>query len=210
MQAGRLDYHRARMTRRDPSTVAAADPARRARIAFRALARSDFDLLHGWLCEPEVARWYSTGKPTRADVRRKYGPRVSGRSPTRVYVVSVDGRDAGLAQTYRLAEYPEYAHALRAGRGWAGLDYLIGEPELRGRGLAHCIVGAFVAEVVAAVPGASVCASLPARDNVKSVRALARAGFRPLRRVELLPGQVDLLMVRDVRAARAPAAPRPG
>ena len=98
-------------------------------IAFRPLARDDLGLLHRWLNEPEVARWYSDEKaPTRAAVRRKYLPRIDGESPTRVFVIELDGNAAGIAQTYRLRDYPEFAERVGAARDWAGLDYLIGEP----------------------------------------------------------------------------------
>lgn len=192
--------HTSRPAGTPPSRAPGQPPGRGAAIAFRALARADLDMLHGWLNEPEVARWYSSGAaPSRAAVRRKYGPRIAGRSPTRVYVCRVDGRDAGLAQTYRLAEYPALAAALDAAAGWAGLDYLLGEPDLRGRRLAHRIIDAFVDTVVAALPGVDVCASLPAHDNVRSARALARAGFREIARVEVEPGQLDRLMIRELR-----------
>lgn len=171
---------------------------RAATIELRALGHADLDSLHTWLRDAEVARWYSSGAPTRAAVRRKYVPRIEGRSPTRCFVVRVDGRDAGLAQTYRISEYPAHARALDAEPGWAGLDYFLGEPAVRGRGLAHRVVETFVAEVVAAMPGVRVCASLPAYDNVRSIRALERAGFTALKRIELTPGQIDVLMTREL------------
>lgn len=183
----------------------APEAGRDTRVDFRPLEAADLNLLHAWLTEPEVARWYSSGAPTRAAVRRKYLPRIAGRCATRVFVARLDGRDAGLAQTYAIAAYPAYAEALGAGPGWAGLDYFLGEPALRGLGLAHRLVNAFVAKVVAADALVTACASLPAHDNVRSVRTLERAGFRPVRRVELAPGQVDVLMVRELGAG-APAA----
>ncbi len=37
--------------------------------------------------------------------------------------------------TYRLVEHPDYARAVSAEPGWAGLDYFTGHSALRGRGL---------------------------------------------------------------------------
>lgn len=172
-----------------------------AAVRFRPLARADLARLHAWLNEPEVARWYSHDRaPTRRQVERKYGPRIDGASPTRVFVVTIDGDDAGIAQSYRLADYPALADALGAPAHWAGLDYFLGEPRFRGRRLAHRVLDAFVLEVVFAMPGIRAGAALPARDNVKSIRALARAGFVCRREVELAEGDVDCLMLREARA----------
>lgn len=195
----------ARAQARAPQRAGAADE-HVPHIEFRALTRTDLELLHAWLRDAEVARWYSSGAPTRAAVRRKYTPRIAGRSPTRVFIARVDGRDAGLAQAYAIAEYPEHARALGAGADWFGLDYFIGEPELRGRRLAHRIVGAFLEAVLAPAADAAVCASLPAHDNLKSIRTLERAGFRALRRVELTRGQTDVLMICSLARYTRPGA----
>ncbi len=184
------------------------EPRARAGIGFRPLARRDLERLHGWLNDPVVARWYT--RRTRAAIGRKYGPRIDGRSPTRVYVVKLDARCIGLAQTYRIADYPDFAAALGAAPGWAGLDYLIGTPEFRGLGLAHRIVDAFVTRVVAAMPGVETCASLPAHGNVRSVRSLERAGFRAHGRVEIERGQLDVLMLRGLAADNARGSGRRG
>ncbi len=185
-----------------------SSPPAAAQIGFRPLARDDFARLHGWLNDPEVARWYSSGRRTPSAIRRKYGPRIDGRSATRVYIVELGGRPAGLAQTYAIDAYPDFAAAVGAAAGWAGLDYLIGEPELRGKRLAHRVVAAFVDDVVAALPGIDVCASLPADDNLKSVRTLERAGFSAVRRVEVTPGQIDRLMIRELARGRTRTARR--
>lgn len=170
--------------------------AARVRVAFRTLEQADLVRVHGWLNDPEVARWYSDGAPTLAAVRRKYAPRIGGRAATRVYVAVLDGEDAGLAQTYRVADYPGYAASLGAAPDWAGLDYLIGEPAWRGRGLAHRLVAAFVDGVVAALPGIEICAALPAERNLKSRRALERAGFVHARRLRIAEGRYERLMLR--------------
>jgi aminoglycoside 6'-N-acetyltransferase len=167
-------------------------------------------LLHRWLNEPEVVRWYSDEQaPTAAAVRRKYLPRIDGESPTRVFIVELDGNAAGIAQTYRLRDYPEFAERVGAAGDWAGLDYLIGEPALRGRGLAHRIVDAFVCGPITGMAGIRCCAALPASDNLKSIRTLTRAGFELERELALVPGCVDLLMLRAL-PSRFNAAARGG
>jgi aminoglycoside 6'-N-acetyltransferase len=103
-------------------------------LAFRRLAIDDLPMVRGWLNEARVNRWYR-GKPwTLEDVERKYLPRIEGEQPTKVYVVSIDGTDAGLIQSYWIADYPEYSEAIGGEPGWMGVDFLIGDPRFRGRG----------------------------------------------------------------------------
>lgn len=154
-------------------------------------------MLHVWLNEREVVRWYSKSRPTLADVRKKYGPRILGRARTRVHVAEVEGAAVGIAQTYRLEDYPSYAAAIGAGRGCAGLDYFIGEAQFRGRGLARRIIDCYVREIVLALPGIGVCVSSTAPDNLRSIRALERAGFGFARDVQM-GAETEHIMVRTV------------
>lgn len=166
-------------------------------IEFRALAEMDLDKLHAWLHEPEVRRWYSRDPASRAAIRRKYRPRIEGRSATRVFVIVLEGRDAGIIQTYRVADYPDYARAVASEPDWAGADFLIGEPEFRGRGFAHRIIKKFVDTIV--VAQAAACLSAPHPDNAKSIRSLQRAGFAFLRAARLASGEPASLMLKRCR-----------
>jgi aminoglycoside 6'-N-acetyltransferase len=174
-----------------------ASVARETSIEFRPLARSDFDLLYGWLNEPEIVRWYSDGRPTPKGIRRKYEPRIAGTSGTCVHVVLLDGVDAGLCQTYRFDVYLEYATQLGVEADWAGLDYFIGEPRYRGLGLAHRIIDAFVREhIFGRWADAGACVSSTDPANVRSIRALERAGFEFLRDVWTSSTSLEHLLIR--------------
>lgn len=63
----------------------------------------------------------------------------------------------------------------------AGIDYLIGDPADRGRGLGSALVRAFVEDVLFPLhPGWSQGCASPQSANVGSWRALAQAGFSHL------------------------------
>jgi aminoglycoside 6'-N-acetyltransferase len=183
-----------------------ASPVRLPEIDFRALVVADLPRLHRWLHDAEVVRWYAPSAPSLAAVRRKYGPRIDGTSATRVYIATLDGGDAGLFQTYRFDAYRDYARRIGADCRWAGLDYYIGEPRWRGRGLAHAIIERFVADVVFAAADIAACLASTALDNVRSIRALERAGFEFLRDVESPTGLEHLLVRHRPRSALAAAS----
>jgi len=164
-----------------------AEAAMSVDVAFRPLAQADLPALLEWQRAPHAARWF----PERLDLaaaERKYGPRIAGRSPTKVHVAVVDGQDVGFLQHYRISDYPDYAAA--AGLPDAiGLDYAIGLPELTGRGLGPQLIWAYLRDVaLPAHPAARQAQAGPDVANYASIRALEKAGFRRARQVAV-PGE---------------------
>lgn len=96
------------------------------------------------------------------------------------------GRPFGLIQRYPVAAYPEYLEELApivdVPAGAISVDYLIGEPDLRGRGLGAAMIAAFVGTS----PGGDVIVPV-AVGNRASWRALERAGFERVAEGELEP-----------------------
>jgi aminoglycoside 6'-N-acetyltransferase len=85
-----------------------------------------------------------------------------------------------MIQTYLVSDYPEWDAVVQVGEGVAGVDLLIGEEDLIGRGLGLQILGRFVQDVVAAP---AVVATVEVA-NRRSWRAFEKAGFRHVRDVE--------------------------
>lgn len=159
-------------------------------ISFRRVVRADFDLLAAWLAEPHVARWW-VHEFTPEAIERDFGPSVDGAEPNEDHLVLLGGRPIGLIQYSQYADYPEYieelAPILTVPDGAASIDYLIGDPQLIGRGLGARMIRTFVDRIWRTDP-ATTCVIVPVnRANVASWRALASAGFRLVARGELEP-----------------------
>ena len=182
-----------------------------AQVSFRPLTREDFARLRDWLNEPHVAKWWGVGTgpdglggagddaATLPAVEAAYGPALDGTDPTANYVIVVDGAPIGLIQSYRLGDYPDYAAAIRE-RDGAGIDLLIGEPSMVGRGLGPTVIERFVTDVVFAGSDVSRCVTGPDPENTRSVRAFERAGFRWVRDAVVPDEGREHVMVRE-RAA---------
>lgn len=159
-------------------------------ITFRPLRRADFPLVARWLAEPLVARWWNDD-PSPEAIERDFGPVVDGSEPAEVFLAGRDGRDFGLVQRYAMASYPEYGAELApvcpVPAGALSIDYLIGEPDQRGRGTGAALIAAFVAETWAACPDADDVLVPVAVGNVASWRALERAGFTRVAEGPLTP-----------------------
>ena len=170
-----------------------------AALGFRPLEAEDLELLVRWLADPGVkAWWYSDRDVTLEYLAAKMAPRFSGDDPVACFVVEAGGLPIGYVQTYAIDSDPEYAQITGYGRGWAGLDFYIGEPEYRGKGIGTVMLRRFVDEVIFADPAVVGCVSGPDPANTRSIRALEQAGFIRAALVEV-PGDEggpEQLMVR--------------
>jgi aminoglycoside 6'-N-acetyltransferase len=159
-------------------------------ITFVRLTRDDFPLLSKWLSDPTVARWWDHETAPEA-LENDFGGSVDGTEPTQVFLVCTAGRPFGLIQRYAIADYPEYVEELSTvcpqPAGAVSIDYLIGEPECRGRGLGAAMIAEFVAQSWAVYPGASAVVVAMHQANPASWRAVERAGFRRVAAGELTP-----------------------
>ncbi len=147
------------------------------RVTLRDMTRGDLGDVTRWRAAPHVARWWSGDhEPTYYAVERAYGHRIDGLSPTRMWVLEVNGRSVGFGQHYRIADYPDYA-LLGPDPEAIGVDYAIGESEWAGRGLGTRMVWAWALRARTLYPEAPVMFAAPDHRNVASRRVLARAGF---------------------------------
>ncbi|MGQ7296006.1 phosphoserine phosphatase SerB [Quadrisphaera sp. KR29] len=177
-----------------------ADEVRRSReqdagllgaVALRPLRREDLPLLGRWLDEPRVARWWPDAH-TPEDLERDYGPGIDGTDPISLALaLTAGGRPFGFVQTYRYDDEPasraELEALLPVPPGALGVDYLIGEPDLQGRGLGAAVVAAAVAEGFVRHPDAPEVLVAVAAGNRASWRALEKAGFERAAQGEMTP-----------------------
>jgi aminoglycoside 6'-N-acetyltransferase len=146
-------------------------------IEFRPLTEDDLPLVEEWLRRAHVARWWH--EPAEESLA-EYRAALEGRDPTDLYAIVLDGRPIGMIQTYLVSDYPDWEEVVEVGEGVAGVDIVIGEEELIGRGLGPRILAEFARDVVTAP---SVVATVQ-EPNRRSWRAFEKAGFRHVRDVE--------------------------
>jgi aminoglycoside 6'-N-acetyltransferase len=150
-------------------------------IVFRAITLGDLPNVSRWLAEPHVSQWWREPSELSA-VEAKYLPCIDGRDPTEIFVIEVDGKPAGFIQRYLVSDNPDWAEVLHATgtTGWEaafGIDYLIGDPALTGRGIGTAAIRQFTAESFARYPETDSSVVDVQQANTASWRALERAGF---------------------------------
>ena len=147
------------------------------RISFRPLTRPDFPLLEQWLREPHVARWWREPFELTA-LEAKYGPCIDGVEPTHLFLIKFDEVPIGFIQWYRWSDYSEHAEKLGASRRSAGVDLLIGRPDMIGMGIGPAAIWKIGTDLIFVDPAIDAVVSDPEEANVQSLRAFAKAGFQ--------------------------------
>jgi len=143
-------------------------------ITFRRLVEADLATLHRWLNEPGVVQWWEGDDVSWEAIVRDYG---SARTDsTEQWIASLGGTEIGWIQCYPTIDDPGECEAwwrLGIDRTAAGIDYLIGDPGMRGRGIGSAMIRAFVADVVFGLhPGWSQVCAGPYLANDSSWRTL--------------------------------------
>ncbi|GAB3763176.1 aminoglycoside 6'-N-acetyltransferase [Nocardioides ginsengisegetis] len=146
-------------------------------VTVRAMTRGDLPAVTRWRQEQHVHKWWaSDGEATAETVAAKYGPSIDGMTPTRMWVVEVNGRSVGFVQDYRIGDYPDYA-LLGPDPAAIGVDYAIGDPVWTGRGLGVRVLWAWMLRAHKRFPTSEQFFAAPDHRNAASLRILAKAGF---------------------------------
>ena len=155
--------------------------------AFRPMTSDDLPMIRRWLKTPEVVRWW--GHPDE-----QYAL-VSGdldHPDMDQFIVAADDRPFGYIQCYALSTWNQgFGPQPEAARG---IDQFIGEPDMIGRGHGSAFIRQFSDSLLTSGIPRIVTDADP--ENVRAVRAYAKAGFQSDRVIETPDGAV-LLMVRN-------------
>jgi len=147
------------------------------RVALRAMTRGDLPDLARWRGSDHVRRWFAAdGEPDLETVTEKYGPRIDGMSPTRMWIVEANGRSVGFCQDYRVRDYPQYA-VVAPEPDAVAVDYAIGDEKFVGRGIGTRMMWAWLASARRRYPDVTAYFSSPDHRNAASLRILEKVGF---------------------------------
>jgi aminoglycoside 6'-N-acetyltransferase len=132
-----------------------------------------------------VARWWRE-PPDLAAVEAEYGPMIDGSDLTEGFVAVAEGLPFGFLQRYRLDENPDWQRAVSqalADAGdevigaSAGIDYLIGDQTMTGRGWGRRMIAEFVDLAWERYPDITAVVVAVDQGNEPSWRALEGAAF---------------------------------
>lgn len=172
----------------------------RAPFTFRTVTPADFALLASWRREPHVMRWW--GEKSTEELLKEFEKEMADPLVER-YVVSLTGSD-GADRDFAFVQVCD-AHLV--GDGWWpdatpgtwAIDYLIGAPELIGKGLGTALITVFTDDLFDR-PGTHTVTADPEPGNIASIRACEKAGYTQAGEVDT-PDGLSMLMIKTARSA---------
>lgn len=153
----------------------------------------DLDLVHGWMNDPEVARFWR--KPWPRERIKSYLLEQHRSRHLDPYLGLLDGDPMSYWELYR-ADLDPLAEYYTAHEHDAGVHMLLGQAEYRGRGLGAHLLRVISTWQLDAHPRTLRVVAEPDVENIRVIRALERAGFRRTADLDL-PDKRATLMVRS-------------
>ena len=133
-------------------------------------------MLHEWLNRPHIVEWWGGERPSLAEVREHYLPRVMAEESVTPYIAMLGTEPIGYAQSYI---------AMGSGGGWwedetdpgvRGIDQSLANADQLGKGLGTQLVRALV-ERLFADPAVTKIQTDPDPRNLRAIRCYEKAGF---------------------------------
>jgi aminoglycoside 6'-N-acetyltransferase len=143
-------------------------------VTFRRMTADDLPLATAWLQEPHVAPWWEPSEID--DITRA----VRAEEPVDPWLLVLDGRDVGYFQVYDVgydAEYGAACASIGVEAGTAGMDYLLGDADLIGRGIGTAAIARFVEDIVFGLGSFPAVTAGPDPKNAASIRVLEKNDF---------------------------------
>lgn len=168
-------------------------------IGFIPVEPAHYPLLRQWLRMPHIRQWWGDPDEELGFIRDM----VEGRDTSRPFLIVQGNEPVGYIQHWFIGHHQnetwtrEHPWLLELPSDTVGVDLLIGHPEKLSRGIGSAALAAFVAGL--RKRGCVNVVIDPDPDNVRAVRAYAKAGFQPIPHLHDRTGDV-LIMQHDPNA----------
>lgn len=146
-------------------------------FTFRPLVDADLGAVVSWRREQHVLAWFPDRLEDIDHARRRYGRRLSGDNPVRMWIAELGGVPVGYLQSFVVASDDDLTVRCQDPEAVA-FDYLIGDPDLVDKGLGTEMIERFCRDVlVPEYPDAPRFLAAPDARNHRSIRVLSKCGF---------------------------------
>lgn len=156
-------------------------------IHFEPFASHHLPILHKWMQQPHVSRWWGDNISWTDDaIEKKYRSCLQGykmhngeKKDIFPFVITYHHKPIGYIQMYRAADFPSEKFDLKENlNNSAALDFYIGEADCIVQGIGSDILKAFLSNHL--FPKYSSCLVDPEKGNKGAIKTYAKAGFSTL------------------------------
>ncbi len=126
-------------------------------LTFRPLKEYHLSLLQEWLNKPYVNFWWGNKVWTQEDISKKYLPYTIPSSKVKAHVIEMDAAPIGYIQYYAVS------------------DFLVGEKDYLGTGLAALAIAQYIKEIIPH-EFTKIIAD-PSVENLRCISFLKKLGF---------------------------------
>lgn len=116
-------------------------------IVFKPLQQADLPLLHSWLNQAHLRKFYQQNPISLEDVVKKYTSRIEGTASVHCHVAYFESQPIGKIQCYKNKDYPLHAQEIGVHDGLS-IDLFIGEPAFLGKGLGKKMLQSYLTNIV--------------------------------------------------------------
>ena len=146
-------------------------------LSIKPLSIEHFSRMHEWFNHPHVQKFYSLRAWTKEEVNKKLMPYLDNSSSIKGFIILTDNNPIVYIQFCSLDynPWPDQDFSDEVVLNGVGIDFLIGEPGLIGRGLGASIIEYFLQEII--WPHYQYCVADPDIKNSASIKTLEKCGF---------------------------------
>jgi multimeric flavodoxin WrbA/RimJ/RimL family protein N-acetyltransferase len=179
-------------------------------IDFKKLNINHLNLLHKWMQEPHVSKWWGEERSwSLDDIQKKYDPYTQGykihqgiKKPIHPFIIEFEKCPIGFIQFYRAADFPRDGFNIEnvwqdQDKSLAAIDFYIGEPDCIGVGLGPQVLRSFLNDHV--FKHFDACLVDPEKSNKAAIKAYAKAGFSTLQDLDS-----SIIMIAHKKETRNP------
>lgn len=141
-------------------------------ITIRPLEKKDFKLMHRWLNNEHVIKWWEPA-PTYEEVEKKYSKRIDKDTKIHVGIMQYKGKDFGMIQYY-LETDKEYELDDTA----CAIDLFIGEIDMLYKGLGTKAIKYCINELIVPKYNPVYICIDPDETNEAAIKAYRKVGFK--------------------------------
>ncbi len=141
-------------------------------ITLKPLTKDHFILLHKWLNQDYMYKYWEDKVMSMEDVITKYTPRIN--STIYTYIIHYNNIPIGLIQTEQTSNLYDFKLDGNA----MGIDLFIGEVDYVNKGLGTKILKQFIKEVCFSFKGVKYITIDPNEDNKRAIACYKKVGFK--------------------------------